>query len=454
MLKTFNEQRDIETKGGLTLILNSENVGFSVQGHDKDNTHLETEFEISGNIPEDFALEDFLKSEYDKKKNELSVNIELPDDLHIKKSRIEIQVPHTTRVASHQSNGSIRLEDLEGMHELESRNGSIRIEHNKGSCQCDTRNGSIKIESNDGNLQLNTKNGSITLRTCSGIMDIKGENGSCKLINCTGSLELNIDNGPIRIIEGGFDSADVKNKNGSMYYEFYGVDKGLFSFINKNGKILLIIPDEIGIDIKAKNMLGNFRVGIKGEYDRKKDEDTQILEMVRGSGNIKIEVKNQNGSIQLMKDPLQKDMKFDLSGLGENLEHIFEEIPFEEGIEKAKEAFKNVKHHFKNMQFDFSKNFEKMMNNLEVNKEKIKAKIDAEIKDKHRAEEIKHMFKETVDSLKESFQKKKQEREEKKQDLQENMSESRLKVLELLEKGTISSDEAERLLKALGEDNE
>ncbi|HEX37646.1 MAG TPA: hypothetical protein ENG70_02145 [Candidatus Cloacimonetes bacterium] len=453
MHSSFNENRTIETKKELKLLLTSENVGFIVEGHDEETTNLEAEFEIKGELSDDFTLEEILEVAYNKKKNELTIKVSEPNEGRIKKARIELLVPHKTMVASNLSNGSVRLEYLEGMHELESHNGSIKIVNNKGACQCDTRNGSIKIENTEGDLQLKTKNGSINLRNCNGMMDVKGENGSCKLIDCKGSLELQIDNGPIRVIEGGFESADVKNKNGSMYYEFYRVEKGTFSFKNKNGKILLIIPDEMDIDIKAKNMLGNFRVGIKGEYDRKKDDDTQILEMIRGSGNVKIEIKNQNGSIQLMKDPLQKDVQFNLSELGENLEHIFEEIPFEEGMEKAKEALKNVKHHFKNMQFDFSKNFEKMMNNIEVNKEKIKAKIDSEIKDKKRAEEIRNTFKETFESLKEAFYKKKQEKEEASQS-KEEMSQSRLKILELLEKGTITPDEAERLLNAIGEENE
>ncbi len=454
MTKTFNEIRDIQTKENLKVLLSSENVSFTIQGHDEETTHLEAEFEMIGHLPEDLQVEDILKIEYNEKNNELSISIELKNNYHIKKSRIELEVPHKTMIESEQSNGSIRLEDLEGMHELETHNGSISIENNTGACQCETKNGSIKIENTNGDLQLQTKNGSINVRTCNGMMEISEENGSCKLINCTGILELRNDNGPIRVIEGGFDSAEVKNRNGSLYYEFYGIEKGLFSFKNKNGKILLIIPEDLQIDLKAKNMLGNFRIGIQGEYDRRKDENTQILEMVRGSGNVKIEAKNQNGSIQLMKDPLQKDVQFDISGLGENLEHIFESIPFEEGMEKAKEAMKKVKETFKNMNFDFSGTMEKTINSLEKNKEKIKEKIDSEIKDKHRAEELKQMFKDTFESLKESFHKKKQEKEEYNEDSQKDMSESRLKILELLENGKITTDEAERLLKALGEGDE
>ena len=98
------------------------------------------------------------------------------------------------------------------------------------------------------------------------------------------------------------------------------------------------------------------------------------------------------------------------------------------------------------MNFDFSDKFENAMDTLEKNKDKIKAKIDEEIKDKKHAEELKKIFKETIESVKEAFHKKEEDKE--------SISESRMKILDMLEKGTITSDEAERLLKALGEDDE
>ena len=98
------------------------------------------------------------------------------------------------------------------------------------------------------------------------------------------------------------------------------------------------------------------------------------------------------------------------------------------------------------MNFDFSDKFEIAMDTLEKNKDKIKAKIDEEIKDKKHADELKKKFKETMESVKEAFYKKETSKG--------SMSESRMKILDMLEKGTITSDEAERLLKALGEDDE
>ena len=168
--------------------------------------------------------------------------------------------------------------------------------------------------------------------------------------------------------------------------------------------------------------------------------------MIKGSGKVRIEAKNQLGSIQLMKEPLQKDVHMDFSSFGDSISDIFDQIPFEEGMEKAKEAFKKVKKSFKNMNFDFSNTFENAMDTLEKNKDKIKAKIDEEIKDKKHAEELKKKFKETMESVKEAFHKKETSKD--------SMSESRMKILDMLERGTITSDEAERLLKALGDDNE
>jgi len=446
MIKNFVETKTINTRSGLRLLLTSQNVGFTIQGHEKEETSLDVSLELSGNIPSDLTLEDMLKVEYKEKKNELTIDFKEPDHIHSLDARIEILVPHKTTVSSNLSNGGVRIDDLEGNHNLESHNGSIKIVDNKGNTACKTRNGSLKMENCEGDIEAQTRNGSVTIRSCKGKMNIDGENGSCKIIKCDGTLMLNLENGPIRIIEAAFEQAELKNNNGSMYYEFLPIEKGSFSFKNKNGKILLIIPKEIEFSLKAENHMGHFRIGLDGEYDRKKDDDSQTIEMVRGSGNVKIEAKNQLGSIQLMKDPLKKNVHMDFSSFGENISDIFDQIPFEEGMEKAKEAFKKVKKSFKNMNFDFSDKFENAMDTLEKNKDKIKAKIDEEIKDKKHAEELKKIFKETIESVKEAFHKKEEQKE--------FMSESRMKILDMLEKGKITSDEAERLLKALGEDDE
>ena len=446
MIKNFAETKTFNTKSGLRLLLTSQNVGFTVQGTDNQETSLDISLELNGNIPDDLTLDDMLKVEYKEKKNELTIDFKEPDHIHSLNAKIEILVPHKTMIASNISNGGVRLDDLEGNHNLESHNGSIKIADNKGNAVCKTRNGSLKMENCEGDFEVKSKNGSITIRSCKGKMNIDGENGSCKIIKCDGTLALNLENGPIRIIEGAFEHAELNNKNGSMYYEFLPIEKGSFSFKNKNGKILLIIPKEIEFSLKAENHMGNFRIGLDGEYDRRKDDDSQTIEMVRASGKVKIEVKNQLGSIQLMKDPLQRDVHMDFSSFGDNIADIFDQLPIEECMKKSKQAMKKVQKSFKNMNFDISHNFENAMDCLEKNKDKIKAKIDEEIKDKKHAEELKKIFKETVESVKEAFHKK----EEKK----ESMSESRMKILDMLEKGTITSDEAERLLKALGEDDE
>ena len=446
MIKNFVETKTINTRSGLRLLLTSQNIGFTVQGHEKEETSLDISLELSGNIPDGLTLKDMLKVEYKEKKNELTIDFKEPDHIHSLDARIEILVPHKTTVASNISNGGVKLDDLEGNHNLESHNGSIKISDNKGNAVCKTRNGSLKLENCEGDIETKSRNGSIAIRSCKGKMNIDGENGSCKIIKCDGTLMLNLENGPIRISEAAYKQVELKNNNGSIYYEFLPLEKGNFSFKNKNGKILLIIPKEIEFSLKAQNHMGKFRIGLDGEYDRKKDDDNQTIEMVRGSGKVKIEIKNQLGSIQLMKDPLQKNMNMDFSSFGENIADIFDQIPFEEGMEKAKKAFKKIKKSFKNMNFDFSDNFENAMNCLEKNKDRIKAKIDEEIKDKKLAEELKNKFKETMESVKDAFHKKEQQKE--------SMSESRMKILDMLEKGTINSEEAERLLKALGENDE
>ena len=131
MIKNFIETKKINTKSDLRLLLTSHNVGFTVQGHESEETLLDILLELHGNIPDDLTLEDILKVEYKEKKNELAIEYKEPDHIHSQKARIEILVPHKTIVASNLSNGGIKLDDLIGNHNLESHNGSIKVTDNK-----------------------------------------------------------------------------------------------------------------------------------------------------------------------------------------------------------------------------------------------------------------------------------------------------------------------------------
>jgi len=76
------------------------------------------------------------------------------------------------------SNGTIDLENIEGLAELDTSNGRIRVTDFAGEVSADTSNGAIDVTRSTGTFRLDTSNGSIDVREFAGAIDAETSNGA------------------------------------------------------------------------------------------------------------------------------------------------------------------------------------------------------------------------------------------------------------------------------------
>ncbi len=94
-------------------------------------------------------------------------------------ARYVIRVPRRVqleRITS--SNGSARVDGIEGPAKIQTSNGAIRIGQHKGSLDVSTSNGSIEIRMVSGPVVARTSNGRISVDEAFGPMDAATSNGS------------------------------------------------------------------------------------------------------------------------------------------------------------------------------------------------------------------------------------------------------------------------------------
>jgi DUF4097 and DUF4098 domain-containing protein YvlB len=104
------------------------------------------------------------------------------------------------------SNGSIRIEDLEGTARLRTSNGGVRITHVKGPVEIETSNGGVDVMEHDGSVIAKTSNGGIRADNVRGLFEAATSNGSInarlaepepgkaiKLDSSNGSVTLTMD---------------------------------------------------------------------------------------------------------------------------------------------------------------------------------------------------------------------------------------------------------------------
>ncbi len=464
-MNTIEKTLRFETKKNLKVLFQSENIGIQIIGRGENTTDFHVRFEYKNPFGKDIKFEDLVSVDYDSKKNTLKIQINDLENVQYVNSKLELFVPYVTEINAKSENGNVSIQNLYGIQTINTENGPINLEHTNGKFICKSENGPIKILNSNGDAEIECENSSIVMRGCDGKLEIDGENGPVKLVNCKGSLELDIENGSSRVLGADFENANIKIENGSIYYEFNPIKEGKFKLENENGKIHLVIPDGIPYHILAKNERGGFHVGLEGNYDRRKEGNMQILEMVKESGNVEISATNKNGSIRFVKNPSQTfgeslssiKLGIDLSSISDSLDKILDNIPEEFNKEKIRKKIGKAKEKIRKIKVNIPDVGDIVQDAMKGIQEEISVIFTDEKKDQSKgnkkyeeaAEKVNRKINKVMTKIKTAF-----ETFDPSEKQAENVDEtSRLKILQMLQDAKITADEAERLIKAMEEHN-
>lgn len=186
----------------------------------------------------------------------------------------ELDVPHQVSANLHTSGGSIRMEKLEGEHDVKTSGGSLNFEQITGYTDAHTSGGSINIDQYDG------------------VMDGKTSGGSIRAKNSKGELKLNTSGGSIVLedISGGI---DARTSGGSIRAYLNELDDYL-TLKTSGGSINAVIPEGLGVDL---DLSGN-RVNTKLSNFTGEAEKNNIEGSMNGGG-IPVTMKTSGGSVNL-----------------------------------------------------------------------------------------------------------------------------------------------------------
>jgi hypothetical protein len=319
------------------------------------------------------------------------------------------------------------------------------------------------------------------------------ENGPLSTDGLSGdSLKIESENGAIKMRSSAFREVEVRNENGVIYYDSLPVEDARMNFENENGVISLILPEMWGFEITAESEMGVIKNKLGVPYE--KQDDSYILKT--GENPAIIKIKTENGVIKLAYDRhLNLDylrskldqLKVALAGakgledredirkLVENLitylNKGLDAIPEEKIKEAIQQAIAKLKElaespnladakeklsirveaigvDLQNAYQEFSKSFQEKVNAESIKgfKDKIMGSGFAHVVDPELGDKITEKVFKTIRKVAPGvFDLRAAEKE--------NIAEqSRLKILEMLESGKITAEDAERLLKAIGKE--
>jgi hypothetical protein len=407
-----------------------------------------------------FQTEDYIQSEYQD--GILKIILQDIDSDEVKDAVFTVTIPEGVYLKVKTDNYPISLNNLKNKLKVLNENSPIYLQN----CQ--------------GDMHLENENSLIRLSDCEGNIDAKLENGPLSASKISGqTLHLENENGPIKVRMASFTEVELYSENGPIFYETIPVENGNFQFKTENGSINLVLPNNFDFTLEATTQWGR----VKTSFDLPITFNDNIYTMINGEGTSQIKAISDNGTIKInaenrlnldfvmnkleqIKIALQKvnseaekqkvvEMVNKITTYINRLADSIKEEKIKEKITSATSKLKDLV-----VNFDFRETNDKVIKSVED--------IGSQIQDAFK-EGIKNI-KESVDDLKKhrfhtesvaAYVKKILDSpqikpylggEHKKKEKENIADRSRIKILEMLEAGKITAEEAERLLKAIGKE--
>ncbi|PKN73878.1 MAG: hypothetical protein CVU50_01460 [Candidatus Cloacimonetes bacterium HGW-Cloacimonetes-3] len=348
-----------------------------------------------------------------------------------------------------------------------------------------SENAPIRIQDCNGNKTLTNENGPISISNCEGDLSVELENGPMAAEMISGAtLSIKTENGPLKIREACFPKVDIESENGVIMYETLFVEDAVINLKTENGVVHFVLPDEMDFELRARTEQGKIKSRLSHPVTQ--EEDDYVVK--NGEGKTKINIFTENGMIKLgEKDKINLEfLKAKIELLKESLKNVNDGEDMEKvhklyanvseyvtaRVANAKEAIvkDNIKEQLDKLHkliedFDYQGAKEKTIAGVDELTGKIHdelskhmGKLGTKITETIHVHTGKHAF--NMNNLNEYISKVVNSSlikpylggEMKAKEKDEVADRSRLKILDMLEAGKITAEEAEKLLKAIGKE--
>ena len=220
--------------------------------------------------------------------NAVRIRTVRPDPQHSNAgAKYVIRVPRRTELEDvHSSNGSLRVEDIDGNMHLATSNGSVHLARIRGDVDARSSNGNAEVQDVRGNVNFRTSNGGVHGENVEGAFEAQTTNGGIRV-----HLRDAEAGRPIRLAtsNGGIDlQVDAPRQNDVVAS-------------TSNGTITLRLPSGVSGNVHAStnsngSVRSDFDILIHGGEISKHRMDGAI-----GGGGPRIDLSTSNGNISLLR---------------------------------------------------------------------------------------------------------------------------------------------------------
>jgi len=431
-MKENRYQQELTLENLQEMEIEIESYRLKVMGTEEEVFRLEVETEQAKEMDEDDLSQLF---QIDISQNKESAKLSIRQHPEIKKARFLVELPRQLALKISNKSAHLQVNNFAGKQIIKSQHGPILLQQNSGILSLKNQNGKSNIEQYQGEIKLTSLNGTNRLKGCQANCWLETANGSIRLASCSGKLKIHSKNGLVQVAKSNFSQADISNLNGQISYQFMPLPAGDFKFQNQNGRILLVIPENLEYGLQARSKQGRINIAIPGEYAQSSEDGYKKIEMQKASGKVKIFAENIMGGILLSNTPLKSDKKKSRKGFKFNINFGKHDIDTDKLQKDLDATFNSVKDSFGKLDMLNLANLkETVLNSIDQSnlKETVLNSINQNMPSGEQPENLSDKAEEEISTAK-----------------ADEDSEAYQKILELLQAGKIAVEDADKLIDAL-----
>jgi len=190
------------------------------------------------------------------------------------------------------------------LENVQSSNGSLKVEDIDGNAYLATSNGSVQLTRINGNIDGRSSNGSAEVKDVKGTVNFRTSNGSVHGDNVTGAFEAETSNGGIRIHlrdpQVGH-AIRLATSNGAIDLQVDSPGQNEVVASTSNGSIVVRMPGSTRANLHAAT---NSNGSVRSDFDilvHGGEISKHRLDGAIGGGGPKIDLSTSNGNISLIR---------------------------------------------------------------------------------------------------------------------------------------------------------
>jgi len=204
---------------------------------------------------------------------------------------MEIRTPIRSDIEAEGASTTMHLERLEGTIRARTASGDVRADRLARTVTIQSASGDIRAHVLSGGVRIQSASGDVTLERSDGALNIQTASGHLALDQITGTLDVTTASGDCRVRASALTSCHARTAAGDLTVTTPLAPNGEYGFSTVSGDLLLLVPQETRMTVALKTVSGDLSCALPATSDGGKRSRTLTI----NGGGVPVRVKSVSG---------------------------------------------------------------------------------------------------------------------------------------------------------------